>query len=263
MFLDIQMPKLTGFEMLELLEKQPVIIFSTAYDEFAIKAFEKNTADYLLKPYRQDRFDEAVDKARQRLTSSTGSTVVQRLIDEHHASVEVLDRIVIRSGNKIIILGLESIEYFEAQDDYVAIFSEGNKYLKQLRMKYLETALPGDLFVRVHRSYIVAIDQIDKIEAYTKDSYLAILKNGEKIPVSRLGVPNPERAPAFLNLSAPVKASLRNGWLCTGGLWITSSSVLGKPGFGIRMPNRPRQYILPVITNKHIFAKMLVHNDDR
>ncbi len=186
-FLDIQMPKLTGFEMLELLEKQPVIIFSTAYDEFAIKAFEKNTADYLLKPYRQDRFDEAVDKARQRLTSSTGSTVVQRLIDEHHASVEVLDRIVIRSGNKIIILGLESIEYFEAQDDYVAIFSEGNKYLKQLRMKYLETALPGDLFVRVHRSYIVAVDQIDKIEAYTKDSYLAILKNGEKIPVSRSG----------------------------------------------------------------------------
>ena len=186
-FLDIQMPKLTGFEMLELLDQQPVIVFSTAYDEFAIKAFEKNTADYLLKPYPQDRFNEALQKARERLASKTDTTVVNRLIEDHQNSVEVLDRIVIRSGSKIIILGLDNIQYFEAQDDYVAIFSEGNKYLKQLRMKYLQAALPQDQFARVHRSYIVAIDQIDKIEAYTKDSYLAILKSSDRIPVSRSG----------------------------------------------------------------------------
>ncbi len=187
-FLDIQMPKLTGFEMLELLDNQPVIIFSTAYDEFAIRAFEKNAADYLLKPYDQDRFNEAIRKATEKLATKEDNTpVVNSLIEEHRNSVELLDRIVIRSGNRIIILGLDTIRYFEAQDDYVAIFSEGHKYLKQLRMKYLEAALPVDQFVRVHRSYIVAIDQIDKIEAFTKDSYLAILKEGEKIPVSRSG----------------------------------------------------------------------------
>lgn len=187
-FLDIQMPKLTGFEMLELLEEPPIIIFSTAYDEFAIKAFENNAVDYLLKPYSQDRFDSAIEKLTERLQNKDDYKVtVSNLVDEHRNAVNELDRIVIRLGSKIVILDLDTIDYFEAQDDYVAIHSQDQKYLKQVRMKYLASALPEEKFIRVHRSYIVAVKQIDKIEAYSKDSYLALLKTGTKIPVSRSG----------------------------------------------------------------------------
>ena len=187
-FLDIQMPKLTGFEMLELLEEPPVIVFSTAYDEFAIKAFENNAVDYLLKPYSQDRFDSAIEKATEKLQSKGDyKSEVSNLVDEHRNAIDELDRIVIRLGSKIVILDLDTIDYFEAQDDYVAIYSQEQKYLKQVRMKYLETALPQDKFTRVHRSYIVAVNQIDKIEAYSKDSYQALLKTGKKVPVSRTG----------------------------------------------------------------------------
>ncbi|MEM9856111.1 MAG: LytTR family transcriptional regulator DNA-binding domain-containing protein [Bacteroidota bacterium] len=187
-FLDIQMPKLTGFEMLELLEEPPVIVFSTAYDEFAIKAFENNAVDYLLKPYSQDRFDSAIEKAQEKLTNrGQHKEEVSNLVDEHRNATDELDRIVIRLGSKIVILDLDTIDYFEAQDDYVAIFSQDQKYLKQVRMKFLESALPKDKFIRVHRSYIAAVNQIDKIEAYSKDSYLALLKTGVKIPVSRKG----------------------------------------------------------------------------
>ena len=188
LFLDIQMPKLTGFELLELLEDPPTIIFSTAYDEFAIKAFEKNAADYLLKPYSQVRFNEALNKARLKIGSDNSElSPVHGLVESHRETTDQLDRIVIRAGSKIVILGIDQIEYFEAQDDYVAIYSQGKKYLKQVRMKYLESSLPTHKFVRVHRSYIIAVEQIDKIEAYTKDSYVAILKGGKKIPVSRSG----------------------------------------------------------------------------
>ncbi len=187
-FLDIQMPKLTGFEMLELLEEPPVIVFSTAYDEFAIKAFENNAVDYFLKPYSQDRFDSAIEKAQEKLTNrGQQKEEVSNLVDEHRNATDELDRIVIRLGSKIVILDLDTIDYFEAQDDYVAIFSQDQKYLKQVRMKFLESALPKDKFIRVHRSYIAAVNQIDKIEAYSKDSYLALLKTGVKIPVSRKG----------------------------------------------------------------------------
>ncbi|MBL6446064.1 LytTR family transcriptional regulator DNA-binding domain-containing protein [Fulvivirga sp. 29W222] len=185
-FLDVQMPKLTGFEMLELLDRTPVVIFSTAYDEFALKAFEKSAADYLLKPYAQSRFDEAISKARQRLKE--GDTELISKIQESRADVnEELDRLVVRVGSKIVIISLDKVDYIEAQDDYVAIHSEGKKYLKQLTMKYLEASLPKNQFVRVHRSFIVSINSIDRLEAMSKDSYLAILKTGNKISVSRSG----------------------------------------------------------------------------
>ncbi|MEM6523157.1 MAG: LytTR family transcriptional regulator DNA-binding domain-containing protein [Bacteroidota bacterium] len=188
-FLDIQMPKLTGFEMLELLDEPPIIVFSTAYDEFAIKAFENNAADYLLKPYSQDRFDSAMEKVVEKLhnRSDNHREVISNLVDEHRNAIDELDRIVIRLGSKIVILDLDTIDYFEAQDDYVAIHSQEQKYLKQVRMKFLESALPQDKFIRVHRSYIVAVNQIDKIEAYSKDSYQALLKTGVKVPISRTG----------------------------------------------------------------------------
>ncbi len=187
-FLDIQMPKLTGFEMLELLDVPPMIIFSTAYDEFAIKAFENNAVDYLLKPYSQDRFDSAIEKAMEKLQNKgQHMESISNLVDEHRNAVDELDRIVIRLGSKIVILDLDTIDYFEAQDDYVAIHSQEQKYLKQVRMKYLENSLPKEKFIRVHRSYIIAVSQIDKIEAYSKDSYLVLLKTGVKVPVSRSG----------------------------------------------------------------------------
>lgn len=187
-FLDVQMPKLTGFEMLELLDNVPVIIFSTAYDEFAIKAFEKSAADYLLKPYTEKRFNEAIDKAKARLKGKeAGDNLITQIQETRESTHEELDRLVVRLGSKIVIIALDKVGYIEAQDDYVAIHSEGKKYLKQLTMKYLEASLPKAQFVRVHRSFIVAIDKIDRLEAMSKDVYLAILKTGDRISVSRAG----------------------------------------------------------------------------
>lgn len=186
-FLDVQMPKLTGFEMLEIIDERPVIIFSTAFDQYALKAFEQSAADYLLKPYSKDRFNEALSKALTQVRNNqSGEQVIEKVI-EAKKEAEQLDRIVIKNGSKILILSVDDISHFEAQDDYVAVHSNGKKYLKQLTMKHLADSLPQDMFARVHRSYIVAISLIDKLEAYSKDSFIAILKTGEKIPVSRTG----------------------------------------------------------------------------
>ncbi|UII28459.1 LytTR family transcriptional regulator DNA-binding domain-containing protein [Fulvivirga maritima] len=187
-FLDVQMPKLTGFEMLELLDEMPVIIFSTAFDEYAIKAFEKSAVDYLLKPYSKQRFEEALNKAKAKLKNQEPSTTaVDTLLEEKRQETEQLERIVVRSGSKIVIIPTSKLDYVEAQDDYVALHSEGKKYLKQITMKYLEQALPAAEFVRVHRSYIVRVSMIDRLEPYTKDSYVAVLKDSSKISVSRSG----------------------------------------------------------------------------
>lgn len=187
-FLDVQMPKITGFEMLELLEEPPVIIFSTAFDQYAIKAFELNATDYLLKPYAEQRFDEAVDKAKQKIGSvSVVKEELETLQDTRAESDESLDRIVVKTGNKIQILPLDVISHFEAQDDYVAIHSVQGKFLKLMRMKHLENRLPQGEFVRIHRSHIVNVKQIEKLELYEKDSYLLSLKTGIQLPVSRSG----------------------------------------------------------------------------
>ncbi|OEK06932.1 LytR/AlgR family response regulator transcription factor [Roseivirga misakiensis] len=187
-FLDVQMPKITGFEMLELLEEPPVIIFSTAFDQYAIKAFELNATDYLLKPYAEDRFNEAVTKAKAKIgSSSVIKEELTELQETRSESDESLDRIVVKTGNKIQILPLEAIAHFEAQDDYVAIHSDQGKFLKLMRMKHLENKLPHGEFVRVHRSHIVNVKQIEKLELYEKDSYLLSLKTGGQLPVSRSG----------------------------------------------------------------------------
>jgi len=187
--LDIQMPKLNGFEMLELLSDMdlPAIIFSTAYDQFAIKAFELSAADYLLKPYTQKRFDEALEKALKTIPIEKSGSTVKDIISYARESDEELERIVVRNGNKITIVPVAKIEFFKAEDDFVEFYSDGKKYLKQMRMKYLTTALPQNQFCRIHRSYIVNIHQINLLEAYSKDSYVALLNNGEKIPVSKSG----------------------------------------------------------------------------
>ena len=186
-FLDIQMPKITGFEMLELIDQPPIVIFSTAFDQYAIKAFELNATDYLLKPYAEARFEEAVKKAITKIGQHEGNKKELEGLKQTRSESEMLDRIVVKTGNKIQILPLKQIYHFEAQDDYVAIHSESGKYLKLMRMKNLEDGLPADDFVRIHRSHIVNVKQIEKLELYEKDSYLLYLKSGKSLPVSRSG----------------------------------------------------------------------------
>jgi len=186
-FLDIQMPKITGFEMLELVENPPVVIFSTAFDQYAIKAFELNATDYLLKPYSETRFQEAVKKALAKVGQKENNEEEFENLKESRAQSESLDRIVVKTGNKIQILALTEVHHFEAQDDYVAIHSIEGKFLKLIRMKTLEQGLPEGDFVRIHRSHIVNVKEIEKLELYEKDSYLLYLKSGKTLPVSRTG----------------------------------------------------------------------------
>ncbi len=191
LFLDIQMPKLTGFELIELLEKKPEIIFSTAYDQFAIKAFELNAVDYLLKPFSVERFREAVEKALSRIRLSPNSNEanprVEKLKEHLDDSEGVLTRVVAKTRNAIVVLPVHQIFYIEAQDDYVMIYVNGAHYLKQKTLSYYEKHLDPKDFLRVHRSYIVRLDQIAKIEPYEKSTFMLILKSGERVPVSRSG----------------------------------------------------------------------------
>lgn len=183
-FLDIMMPKLTGFEMLELLDDQPAVIFSTAYDEYAIKAFEQNALDYLLKPYSKDRLGEALTKAKRNLVSQTSEPVKGRIEVEPG---EKLNRVAVRNGSKIHILGTDSIQYLEAMDDYVKIHASEGSFLKQQTMKYFENHLSEHDFLRIHRSFIVQLRQVIKLEPMGKDTHAAILKDGTSLSVSRAG----------------------------------------------------------------------------
>ena len=187
-FLDIQMPKLTGFEMLELFENPPAIIFTTAFDQYAIKAFEVNAVDYLLKPFSEDRLNEAVKKIKQMLeVHDNPSKKLNALIEHRNFADEYIDRVVIKHNNQIILIPIKDVIILEAQDDYVQIVTKDSKYLKQKTMKYFENNLSPADFIRVHRSYIVNISEINKIEILEKDTHILILKNGTKIPVSRSG----------------------------------------------------------------------------
>lgn len=186
-FLDIQMPKLNGFEMLELLDDIPKVIFITAYDQYAVKAFERNAVDYLLKPYSQERLRASVEKAGDLQQAQASDVPVKELIRDHQESIELIDRVAVKTGSKIRIIYIDEIRYLESQDDYVMIYTEDGKYLKQNTMKYFEKHLPPKAFVRVHRSYIVKLDFVAQIELYERDSYIIKLKNQQTIPVSKSG----------------------------------------------------------------------------
>lgn len=186
LFLDIKMPKISGFELLELLDELPIIIFNTAYSEFAIKAFEMNAVDYLLKPYSQKRFDHAVNKSKERVRSGENQQEKIQKVQEF-TQADQLDRIVVKVGTKIHLIAVSSINHIEAMDDYVRIHTTEGKYLKQQTMKFFESHLPSADFVRIHRSHIAAVQQISKLEQMEKESYVAILKNGITLPVSRSG----------------------------------------------------------------------------
>ena len=187
-FLDIQMPKLTGFEMLEVLEHHPAIIFTTAYDQYALKAFEHNALDYLLKPYSKDRFNEALGKARERIQSGDTESI-SRLVQHRDEQEDEIHRVVVKSRSRINVIPVDEIIYLEAQDDYVMIYTLQSKHLKQKTMKFFEAHLPSGDFVRIHRSYIVKLSEIAQMQLYEKESYIVILKNGVKLPVSKSGLP--------------------------------------------------------------------------
>ncbi|MCF8381617.1 MAG: LytTR family transcriptional regulator DNA-binding domain-containing protein [Bacteroidales bacterium] len=189
-FLDIQMPKLTGFEMLELMEDPPLVVFATAYDDFAIKAFELNAIDYLLKPFSLERFQETMSKAKARLNEKGSKSGIDDLMVHLDNKSETLNRIVVKTRSDIKIIAVEKIIYFEAQDDYVMIHLADAKFLKKKTMSFYEKNLPANTFVRVHRSYIVKIDQIKRIEPYEKSSQVLILNDDRKIPLSRQGLSN-------------------------------------------------------------------------
>jgi two-component system LytT family response regulator len=185
-FLDIQMPKLNGFEMLEILDEKPEIIFTTAFSQYAIQAFEINAVDYLLKPFSKDRFIDALNKAVKRIqTNQPRNENVGKLIQ--HPLDEILERIVVKSNNRINVIPVEKIRYLEAQDDYVMIYTCEGKHLKQATMKYFEDHLNSREFMRVHRSYIVRLDQVVQLEPYGKESYVAKLKDGPSIHISKSG----------------------------------------------------------------------------
>ena len=185
-FLDIQMPKINGFEMLELIEQPPAVIFATAFDEYAIKAFEAHAIDYLLKPFNQERFDKAIQKwSEKNVVTSERST--QDLLETASQSPSQSNRIVVKNGSKIKIIPVHDVSYLEAADDYVKVHTGEGYFLKNKTMNHFEQVLDGQLFVRCHRSYIVNVQQITRIDPYEKDNHVAILRSGSKVPVSRSG----------------------------------------------------------------------------
>ena len=186
LFLDVQMPKLSGFEVLELIGRDVAVIFTTAYDQYALRAFEVHAVDYLLKPFSEQRFSEALSRARERLAAKE-SLPVDALLSEARTKQEPLERVLIRDGSKVHVLPVDRIDYVEAQDDYVCFKSDGNSYLKDQTLGSVEASLDPARFVRVHRSYLLNIDRIARVELYAKDSRVAILRDGARLPVSRAG----------------------------------------------------------------------------
>lgn len=183
-FLDIQMPKINGFEMLELIDDAPHVIFVTAFDEYAIKAFEINAVDYLLKPFSEERFRKALERF---LEKSEVQVNTRPVLDAMAATPAQQSRIVVKTGTKIKIIPLHEIVYLEADDDYVRIVTADGQYLKSKTLSFYEQTLDPSQFVRVHRSYIVPLKQITRIDPYHKESYMALLTAGKQIPVSKSG----------------------------------------------------------------------------
>lgn len=183
-FLDIQMPRINGFEMLELVENPPAVIFTTAFDEFAIKAFEVNAADYLLKPIEQERFDQAMQKLPAKLKQADFS---HELLETAAMSPAQHHRVVVKTNGIIKIIPVDDIHYFEADDDHVKISTTEGHFFKNKTMSFFEKTLDNAQFIRIHRSYMINLGQVNKIELKEKDSYVVLLKSGIWLPVSKSG----------------------------------------------------------------------------
>jgi len=184
LFLDIQMPKISGFELLELLDEIPGVIFTTAFDEYALKAFEASATDYLLKPFSAERLSKALDKFRQQ-----GKKVKQteELIEKVNSDNSPSDRIVVKNGADIRIIPLTEIRYLEAYDDYVKIFTKTGMFLKKQTLQHFESALDANSFVRIHRSILLNLKELSRIEPAEKDNHFAVLADKSRLPLSRTG----------------------------------------------------------------------------
>ena len=188
LFLDVQMPKLDGFEVLELVDTSVAVVFVTAFDQYAMKAFDAAAVDYLLKPFTADRFKAALDRVRAKLNTSAAPAPLPRDLKlASRAPGEYLERLVVKDGPKVHVIPAAKLDYAEAQDDYVALRSEGRNWLKQQTISGLESALDPRRFLRIHRGYLVNMERIARVEPNTKDTWLAILADGTKIPMSRAG----------------------------------------------------------------------------
>lgn len=186
-FLDIQMPKINGFEMLEIIDRQPAVIFTTAFDDHAIRAFEQHAVDYLLKPISKTRFDQAVTKFLDTRGLVADRENTRKLIDDVSHTGGKLERVVVKTGTKIKIIPTASIIYLEADDDYVKIHTDEGTFMKNKTMASFEEQLDPLQFVRVHRSFLVKIDHIIRLEPHEKDSHIAVLSDGKKVSVSKNG----------------------------------------------------------------------------
>lgn len=185
-FLDIQMPKINGFEMLELIESPPAVIFTTAFEEYAIKAFETHAVDYLLKPFSKERFAKAIQKWQLQNQQERKNTTAE-LLNSSGLNPAQQNRVVVKDNGKVKIIPTASIRYLEAADDYVKIYTADGVFLKNKTMGYFEETLESQNFIRIHRSYIINVQLITRIDPYEKESHLAVLSIGVKLPVSKTG----------------------------------------------------------------------------
>lgn len=192
-FLDVQMPKINGFEMLELVEDMPAVIFTTAFEQHAIRAFEVNAVDYLLKPFSKERFDKALQKWLDRQLADAPQQTAG-LLETAAASPLQSNRVVVKINGKIKIIPVQDIHYLEAADDYVKIVTPEGNFLKNKTMQFFEQTLDPQQFARVHRSYMLNVNQVTRIEPYEKENHLAILRTGAKVPVSKTGYPKLKEA---------------------------------------------------------------------
>jgi two-component system LytT family response regulator len=187
LFLDVQMPKVSGLELLEVLDNLPIVVFSTAYDQYALKAFEMSAVDYLLKPYSQDRFNQAIQKVIEQLNKGEKTNASELLKTHSEETRNLLDRVVVKTSNKMHVIPVNKIRYIEASEDYVMINAESSRHLKAQTMRYYETHLEPSQFVRIHRSYIVNVNFVERLEPYDKDTYVAIMTEGQRLKISRTG----------------------------------------------------------------------------
>lgn len=188
MLLDVQMPKLSGFEVLELLaERAPAVVFITAHDEFALRAFEVHAVDYLMKPVEPARLAAALERAAERLNTNVPPPSAQELAETARPPGRPLERILVREGGRVHVLPVDRIDFVEAQDDYLSFVSGGKRQRKQQTMADVEAQLDRSRFVRIHRSFLLNVERLARIEPYAKDSWLAVLADGTRLPVSRTG----------------------------------------------------------------------------
>jgi two-component system LytT family response regulator len=182
LFLDIQMPKITGFELLELLENPPAVLFTTAFDQYAVQAFDARGLDYLVKPFSEARYAQAISRFLSQQKVQEAPEAVDYPVSEERSK-----RIVVRVKNEIKIIQTQEVRYFEAEDDYISIYTHEGRFLKKMTMKQLEESLDPEKFARVHRSFLVNLQEVSGLKPYEKESYLLRLRSGQKIPVSKSG----------------------------------------------------------------------------